>query len=110
MATNHNLFDRFSICHAGAGVVAGSVGMGLITLVAYHTVVEILENYVLKKQFAYIFPFSSTDTKLNMLGDTLAVVAGWSTNLNDRLSGDPLVGNWTPKGILTGWTSTNSEN
>ena len=61
MPTNVNLFDRFSICHAGAGVVAGSVGMGLFPLLAYHTIFEMIlwENYVLKKQFAQVFPDSS---------------------------------------------------
>jgi len=95
MATNVNLFDRFSICHAAAGVVAGSAGMGLVPLVAYHTVFEILENYVLKKQFPDIFPDSSMDTKINIVGDTLAVILGWSTNLKDRVKDDPYYGNWT---------------
>ena len=108
MPTNVNLFDRFSICHAGAGVIAGSVGMGLFPLLAYHTIFEILENYVLKKQFAQVFPDSSTDSALNMLGDTIAVVLGWSTNLRDRVKDDPYYGNWKPSTIWEGWTSTDS--
>ena len=110
MPTNMELFDRFSICHAGAGVVAGSVGIGLIPLLAYHTVFELLENYVLKQQYSKVFPFSSTDSKINMLGDTIAVVVGWSTNLNDRVKGNPLYGYWTPFGTWDGWSSTNSKN
>ena len=109
MATNVNLFDRFSICHAGAGVIAGSVGMGLLPLLAYHTAFEILENYVLKKQFAQVFPDSSTDSAFNMLGDTIAVVLGWSTNLRDRVKNDPYYGNWKPATIWKGWTSTDSK-
>jgi len=109
MATNVNLFDRFSICHAGFGVVAGSVGMGLMPLLVYHTIFEILENYYLKEQFCNIFPASSTDTKLNMVGDTIAVVIGWSTNLKDRVKDDPYYGNWTPAKIWKGWLSTDSK-
>jgi hypothetical protein len=109
MATNIDLFDRFSICHAAGGVVAGSVGMGLMPLLVYHTIFEILENYVLKKQFAQVFPDSSTDSKLNMIGDTIAVVIGWSTNLKDRVKDDPYYGNWTPAMIWKGWSSTDSK-
>ncbi len=108
MPTNVYLFDRFSIPHAGAGVIAGSMGMGLFPLVAYHTVFELLENYYLKKRFAHVFPDSSTDTMMNMIGDTICVVAGWSLNLKDRVKDDPFVGNWTLSQLWEGWTSTNS--
>jgi len=95
MATNVNLFDRFSIAHAGVGVAAGSAGMGLVPLLVYHSIFEVLENYVLKEKFPFIFPDSSVDSKLNILGDTIAVVLGWSTNLKDRVKDDPYIGNWT---------------
>ena len=108
MPTNVNLFDRFSVPHAGIGVVLGSMGMGVVPLVAYHTVWEIVENYYLKKKFSNLFPDSSTDTVVNMLGDTLAVVAGWSLNLKDRVKDDPIVGNWTLPMLWDGWSSTDS--
>ena len=108
MPTNVNLFDRFSIPHAGLGVVAGSMGMGVLPLLAYHTIWEIVENYYLKKKFGYLFPDSSADTMVNMIGDTICAVAGWSLNLKDRVKDDPYVGNWTIPMLWEGWKTTNS--
>lgn len=98
-STNTGMFDRFSLAHMGAGVWLGAAGMGIVPILIYHTAFEILENTILKEKFN-IFPDSSKDTFPNMIGDTLAMVVGWSFNLKDRIE-DPIIGNW---GLSSLWT------
>lgn len=79
MIVNQSLFDPYSICHAGAGVVAAAIKLSFTQTIVLHTLFEFAENVYLKKLpiTRQLFPDSSTDTLVNMIGDTISVAAGW---------------------------------
>lgn len=78
--SNKNLFDPYSILHVGAGVAARGIGLSLGTTLVIHTIFEFFENMYLKQRLTKLFPDSTTDTPLNILGDTLSAAAGWYIN------------------------------
>ncbi len=80
MASNSGLFDPYSIGHMAMGVFARGIGLTLGTTMVLHTVFELAENFYLKQQLSRIFPDSSPDSALNILGDFLATAAGWYIN------------------------------
>jgi len=73
---NQNLFDRFSILHSLSGIVLKKMGLGVNATLIGSVLFEILE-YQLKNSIPELFPNPTQDSKLNMIGDTVAVVAGW---------------------------------
>lgn len=73
---NQNLFDRFSILHSLSGIVLKKMGLGVNATLIGSVLFEILENK-LKISNPELFPNPTQDSKLNMIGDTVAVVAGW---------------------------------
>lgn len=79
MIVNQSLFDPYSLCHAGAGVIAASLRLSFGQTIVLHTLFEVAENLYLKKLplTKQLFPDSSTDTLVNVLGDTISVAAGW---------------------------------
>ena len=79
MKVNQSLFDPYSIAHAGAGVVAASLGLSLTQTVVLHTIFEAAENLYLKPHPTHkkYFPDSTTDSIANIVGDTISVVTGW---------------------------------
>lgn len=79
MIVNQSLFDPYSLCHAGAGVVAASLRLSFTQTIVLHTIFEFAENVYLKKLplTKRLFPDSSIDTLTNMIGDTISVAAGW---------------------------------
>ena len=84
---NQNMFDPYSIAHAGSGVVARSLQLSLLQTIVLHTIFEIVENNYLKfhPTIKKIFPDPSKDTLLNSVGDTVSIAAGWY--LTDRYGG-----------------------
>ena len=76
---NQKMFDPYSLCHAGGGVVAASIKLTLGQTVVLHTIFELVENYYLKTHplTRKIFPDASTDTLTNVIGDTISVGLGW---------------------------------
>ena len=84
---NQNIFDPYSIAHAGSGVVARSLKLSLLQTIVLHTIFEIVENNYLKfhPTVKKIFPDPSKDTLLNSIGDTVSIAAGWY--LTDRYGG-----------------------
>jgi len=99
-SVNNKMFDRFSIVHAGLGVWAGSKGFGLIPVLIGHTVWEIFEAHAKKAAPGAFYPFASPDDLSNSVGDTLAMLLGWSFSLNDVLKDDPLVGETNPLRLI----------
>jgi hypothetical protein len=77
--TNQTMFDPYSLCHAGGGVVAASIKLTLVQTVVLHTIFELVENHYLKfhPTVRKIFPDPSKDTLANMIGDTISVGLGW---------------------------------
>lgn len=73
---NQNLFDRFSILHSLSGIVLKKMGLGVNATLIGSVLFEILE-YQLKSSIPELFPNPTQDSKINMIGDTVAVVAGW---------------------------------
>ena len=84
---NQNIFDPYSIAHAGSGVVARSLQLSLLQTIVLHTIFEIVENNYLKfhPTVKKIFPDPSKDTLLNSIGDTVSIATGWY--LADRYGG-----------------------
>ena len=84
---NQNIFDPYSIAHAGSGVVARSLQLSLLQTIVLHTIFEIVENNYLKfhPTVKKIFPDPSKDTLLNSIGDTVSIATGWY--LTDRYGG-----------------------
>ena len=78
--SNIHLVDPYSICHVAAGVAARGIGLNLSTTLILHTLFEFVENMYLKKSLSRIFPDSTTDTPLNIIGDTLSAALGWYIN------------------------------
>ena len=79
MIVNQTAFDPYSLCHAGAGVVAASLRLSFTQTIVLHTIFEYVENKYLKTLplTKKIFPDSSADTVANMIGDTISVAVGW---------------------------------
>ncbi len=73
---NYSLVDRFTIVHFGIGVFYGLVGFSFSTALVLALTWEFIEN-PLKANLSFLFPHSSADTVSNMVGDVLALVAGW---------------------------------
>tara|TARA_B100001250_G_scaffold384421_1_gene379236 strand:+ start:284 stop:556 length:273 start_codon:yes stop_codon:yes gene_type:complete len=84
---NQTIFDPYSICHAGGGVVARSIKLSLFQTLVLHTIFEIVENKYLKfhPKVKEIFPDPSPDTLLNSIGDTISAALGWY--LTDQYGG-----------------------
>lgn len=92
---NGGFFDRFSILHAAFGVWCGAKGFGFLPTLFMHTCWELFEAYVMEHAPAdkFVFQPESFD---NRVGDTLACLAGWSLNLDDRVADDRWVGRTNP--------------
>jgi len=84
---NQNMFDPYSIAHAGSGVVARSLKLSLLETIVLHTIFEIVENNYLKfhPTVKKIFPDPSKDTLINSIGDTISISVGWY--LTDKYGG-----------------------
>jgi len=98
--TNDTLFDRFAIGHAAGGMWLGAAGIGIIPSLIYHTAFEIFENYFLKAALPQIFPDASSDSIINIIGDSIAFIAGWTLNLKDTTKDDPWIGEWSPMALV----------
>lgn len=73
---NQELFDRFSLLHLASGYMAKKLGFGFGITLLGSIVFEVLEVR-LKNDYPNMFPNPSQDSSLNMLGDSIAVMAGW---------------------------------
>lgn len=84
---NQEMFDPYSIAHAGSGVVARSLKLSLLETIVLHTIFEIVENNYLKfhPTVKKIFPDPSKDTLINSIGDTISIGLGWY--LTDKYGG-----------------------
>ena len=84
---NQEMFDPYSIAHAGSGVVARSLKLSLLETIVLHTIFEIVENNYLKfhPTVKKIFPDPSKDTLINSIGDTISISVGWY--LTDKYGG-----------------------
>lgn len=73
---NGNMFDRFTVAHAGVGVAYGLVGMPFWLAAVLAVGWEFAER-PLKNEFPEFFPHSSQDTIANATVDSIAVIGGW---------------------------------
>jgi hypothetical protein len=75
---NGDAVDRFTLAHYAFGVMlgAGRLPWWAVPLVAIGW--EALER-PLKRHIPGAFPHASQDSWPNMIGDALAVIAGWAT-------------------------------
>lgn len=76
MMINENLFDRYSLAHLGAGFIAKRMGLSFTLTLVCSILFEVIEAQ-LKTTRPELFPHPSQDTSLNLLGDNIAVMAGW---------------------------------
>lgn len=81
--------DQYSLLHAAVGVVLYFWGIGFTATLLLHTLFEFAENTLTGMALINSFKLCTTcqplwpggkdfaDSGLNMLGDTVAVAAGW---------------------------------
>lgn len=73
---NAELVDRFTLVHAGVGVLLGYVGLSGGVAAAVAVGWELLER-PLKDSYPQLFPNPSQDSLPNMIGDSVAMMLGW---------------------------------
>ncbi len=74
---NYSLIDRFTFVHFMIGFCYELLGFGFGLVVLLAIAWEFLEN-PLKAHLPFIFPNGTADTLQNSVGDTLAVILGWT--------------------------------
>jgi hypothetical protein len=74
---NHPPVDRFTLAHAAIGAAYALLGLGLLPVVALALAWELVEN-PLKAWLPKLFPHATADTLPNSIGDTAAVLLGWT--------------------------------
>lgn len=74
---NGDMFDRFSLLHAGFGYICGKAGVGLTGVSLLAIAWEFAERD-LKKRHPSIFPHPSQDSPANAVGDVIIAIAAWS--------------------------------
>jgi len=79
------LLDQYSFLHFSVGSVAYFWGVNFIPLLIAHTVFEGVENTsmginFINKQLGSVWPGGKRveDSAINIIGDTISVVAGWT--------------------------------
>ena len=77
------LFDQYSLLHFSVGSVAYFWGVNFIPLLIAHTVFEGVENTQVGIKFINNLPLwpggkRVEDSGINIIGDTISVVAGWT--------------------------------
>jgi hypothetical protein len=73
---NHGALDWFTLVHWAIGFGYGALGLEFWIAFVLAVGWEIIEN-PLKVHFRFLFFHPSRDTILNVIGDVLAVMAGW---------------------------------
>ena len=74
---NYPIVDRFTLVHAGFGALLSIMGASRNQALAVAIGWELLER-PLKRSMPQIFPHSTQDTILNMIGDAVANYLGYS--------------------------------
>ena len=74
--TNVSTFDPWTVAHFIWGVLARLVGLPLWLTTLLATVFEALETPA-ERLFPSIFPYRTSDTVRNAVGDIAGVAAGW---------------------------------
>ncbi len=75
---NESVIDIWTTAHFAWGVFARAVKLPLWLTVALATAFEVVE-VPLERVFPSVFPYRTTDTLDNAIGDVAAVTAGWVT-------------------------------
>jgi len=79
------LFDQYSYLHFACGIIAYFWKISSLNLLYLHSIFEIIENTPYGIHFINyyltLWPGGkpSSDTSLNMIGDTISVLIGWYT-------------------------------
>lgn len=76
------LLDQYSLLHFATGIITYFWGISAKTLLLIHTLFELSENTQTGMSFINNLSFwpggkPKSDTLLNIIGDTLAVLFGW---------------------------------
>jgi len=74
---NKDLFDPYTLVHAGAGWLAGRLGISFSTMILLGVAWEIIEPW-LKENYPEKFPNPSRDSTPNKITDLAAWTIGWS--------------------------------
>jgi len=78
------LFDKYSLAHAGFGTLAAQSGIPFIIWMLMHIIFEFAENsqfgmYIINEYFmpVWIGPKDQADTTTNMWGDNISTAIGY---------------------------------
>lgn len=75
---NYHLFDRYTVAHYATGIGLGVMRLKWWQALLFSVGWEIIET-PLKRAIPGAFPYSSEDTLVNALGDTIGMMAGWGS-------------------------------
>ena len=75
---NYSLFDRYTVAHYATGIGLGVMRLKWWQALLFSIGWEIIET-PLKRAVPGVFPYSSEDTLVNAIGDTIGMMAGWGS-------------------------------
>ena len=79
----YKLFDQFTYLHFAVGIIFYFWNISLLNSIILHTIFEFIENTTfgmnLINKYIIFWPGgkSSSDSFINIIGDTLGVIIGW---------------------------------
>jgi hypothetical protein len=79
------IFDQYTYLHFAVGIIVYFWGISILNLFILHSIFEILENtqmgMKLINNYIVFWPGgkSQSDSIINVIGDTIGVIIGWSS-------------------------------